>query len=252
MELSLSADALAALKSDAAISITTQGPLGEAYLELSPGSAAAPPVPPGTVLRGFEAARLEQVAQRMAGLLESTSRLLQENPEALAALVGNLTSLTHTVDEVLSDNKAQLKDLVTELSAASKDLRLLSAAARKTLEPGGRGATLINEAADAARVLNKELPPLSANATRVLANVAALSSSFTPEDGKRLKAALERYASAGEKLDQLATRAERVIARIEAGEGTLGGLQKDPQVYQDLKALISDLRAHPWKVFWKK
>jgi phospholipid/cholesterol/gamma-HCH transport system substrate-binding protein len=251
MELSLSNDALAALRTDATISVSTQGPLGEAYFELSPGSASAGPLPAGSVLRGIDAVRLEQVAQRLSRMLDSTSRMLQDNPQALAALVGNVSDLTHTVDQVLSDNRAEIQGLVTELSAAAKDLRLLSATARKTLEPGGRGAALIDGAADAAQMLNKEVPPLSANATRALAGLSALSSGFTPEDGKHLKAALERYAAAGEKLDQIAARADRLLARIEAGEGTLGGLQKDPKVYEDLKALIADLRAHPWKVLWK-
>jgi phospholipid/cholesterol/gamma-HCH transport system substrate-binding protein len=49
----------------------------------------------------------------------------------------------------------------------------------------------------------------------------------------------------------VAARAERLLARIEAGEGTLGAMQKDPQIYEDLKALITDLRKHPWKVLWK-
>lgn len=251
MELSLSSEVLSALHADASIAVATQGPLGEAYLEILPGSASAPPLPPGTVLRGIEGARLEQVAQRLSGLLDATSRMLKDNPEAIIALTRNVSGLTRTVDEVLSENRGQIQGLVTELSAAAKDLRLLSATARKTLEPGGRGAALIDEAADTAHVLKKELPPLSASATQALAGLSALSSSLTPEDGKRLKVAIERYSAAGEKLDQIATRADRLLARIEAGEGTLGGLQKDPQVYQDLKALIADLRAHPWKVLWK-
>jgi len=42
-----------------------------------------------------------------------------------------------------------------------------------------------------------------------------------------------------------------MLARIEAGEGTLGKTIKDPQVYDDLRSLLSDLKAHPWKMLWK-
>ncbi len=35
------------------------------------------------------------------------------------------------------------------------------------------------------------------------------------------------------------------------GRGTIGGLYLDPKVYEDLRALLDDLKKHPWKMFWK-
>ena len=71
------------------------------------------------------------------------------------------------------------------------------------------------------------------------------------EDGRKLKEAIGKYSAAGEKLDSIATRADRILAKLEAGEGTLGATLKDKQVYDDLKSLLADLRKHPWKMLWK-
>jgi phospholipid/cholesterol/gamma-HCH transport system substrate-binding protein len=252
LELSLEERVRSAMHADATVAVATQGPLGEPYLELGPGSERAPPLEPGAVVRGVEAPRLEVIAQRLSALLDSASRMLEEHPRALEELVGNVAGLSRTVDGVLTENRSQLQALASELAAAAKDLRVLSAVARKALEPGGRGSALLDDAAETAHALRREVPQLSTQAGKALGGLAALSGDLTPEDGARLKEALARYARAGEQLDRVATRAERILARIEAGEGTIGGLQKDPALYQDMKALLEDLKQHPWKVLWKQ
>jgi phospholipid/cholesterol/gamma-HCH transport system substrate-binding protein len=99
--------------------------------------------------------------------------------------------------------------------------------------------------------LRAEVPVMSRQAEVALGGVAALTGGFTEEDGRKLKDAIARYSAAGEKLDGIALRADRMLAKLEAGEGTLGATIKDKQVYDDLKSLLADLRKHPWKMLWK-
>ncbi len=131
-----------------------------------------------------------------------------------------------------------------ELSAAARDLRQLSAIARESLEPGGKAAQLLDDASASAKLVRQELPGLTSKADRALTGLAAVSGELTPEDGARLKAALAS-------VQQLSARADKILARIEAGEGTIGNLQKDPELAEDLRALVKDLKAHPWKVLFK-
>ncbi len=41
------------------------------------------------------------------------------------------------------------------------------------------------------------------------------------------------------------------IDRIKRQEGSLGKLIYGDKIYADLEALVSDIKAHPWKLFWK-
>jgi phospholipid/cholesterol/gamma-HCH transport system substrate-binding protein len=252
MELSVDPKARAALRADAAVTVATQGPLGESYLELYTGSAKAAPLANDAVIRGVDAPRLDLVANRLAKFLESASRVLEEDPRALSTLVRGVSGLSQTADSVLTENREDIHTLASELSAAAKDVRELARLSRKTLEPGGQTAELIDDAASSARSMKQDLPQLSLQARAVLAGLSNLAGNITPEDGQRLKTAIDKYAAAGEALDQLAVRGDRVLARIEKGQGTLGGFSNDPEVYQDLKELIADLRKHPWKMLWKE
>ncbi len=249
MTLSLDKASRAALRDDAQVTVATQGPLGEPYLELAVGTGREPLS--NEPIRGVDAARLELVAAKMSSLLESVSRLIDQNPQAIGDLIGGVAGLSHTVDGVMKENRNEIRTLLTDAAAAAKELREVAALARGQLSPGGKGAQLIDDASASAKLLRQDLPQISADAKRALGGAAAVTGQLTVEDGQRLKVAIARYTAAGEKLDRIATRAENVLVKIEAGEGTLGGLYKDPQAYQDLKALLTELKRQPWKLLWK-
>jgi phospholipid/cholesterol/gamma-HCH transport system substrate-binding protein len=250
MELSVDAPSLAALRKDAAVTVATTGPLGEAYLELYPGVSKLP-LPSDKPLRGVDAPRLDLVAGRLSSFLESASKVLEEDPRALSTLVHGVAGLSSTLDGVLTENRTDIHTLATELALAAKDLRSLSQTARANLEPGGKGARLIDDAAESAKIMRQTLPGLTQEAGKAVGGLAALSGGFTQEDGAKLRVAIDKYSAAGEKLERLADRGDRVLSRLEAGEGTAGKVLKDPQLYDDLKELVKDLRKSPWKMLWK-
>jgi phospholipid/cholesterol/gamma-HCH transport system substrate-binding protein len=252
MGLSVESEALAALRADARVTVATVGPLGEPYLELNPGSASSTPLPSGISLRGTDAPRLDLVAQQLSAFLDVASGSLADDLEGLRKLTANVSRLTTTLDTVLNENRGDLRTLTGELSVAAKDMRTLAKLARETMQPGGTGARLLGDAADTAELVKRDLPTLSGSAVKTLSGLSVMTEGLDTEDATRLKQVLARYSTAGEKLEQIATRADRLLARIEAGEGTVGALQKDKQIYEDLRGLLSDLRKHPWKVIWKE
>ncbi len=250
MTLSLTKEAAQSLRKDAAVTVSSQGPLGEPYLEVYPGSANEA-LAKGTPVRGLDAPRIDLVSNKLARFLEASSKVLENDPDAISHFVSGISGLTHTVDGVLTENRDDVREMVKEMSAAAKDLRELSALARSQLSPGGKANGMIDDAAASAKQLRGDLPELSHKASVALGGMAAVSGGLTEDDGKKLKEAIARYSAAGEKLDGIAVRADRMLAKLEAGEGTLGATLKDKQVYDDLKSLLADLRKHPWKMLWK-
>lgn len=250
MTLGVTKEAAEALRADVMITVSSVGPLGEAYLELYPGSGARP-FDPSIAIRGTDSPRIDMVSNRLASFLDAASKVLESDPEALTKLVRGVGGLTTTVDGVITENRDELKTLAQELSIAAKDLRALASTARSQLEPGGRANQLIDDAAATAKVARADLPELSRQAGVALGGLAKVSGQLTEEDGQRLKAMIAKYQSAGEKLDVLATRADHLLAKLESGEGSMGKVMKDPAVYDELKSLLTDVRKNPWKLLWK-
>ncbi|MDD5155694.1 MAG: MlaD family protein [Candidatus Omnitrophica bacterium] len=50
---------------------------------------------------------------------------------------------------------------------------------------------------------------------------------------------------------KIGTGIDSAITGIRDKEGTVGKLLYDDTIYNELEALISDLRRNPWKIFWK-
>lgn len=244
LELSVSEDALRGLHADAQVSVATVGPLGEPYLELSAGTASLPALPSGATLRGRDAPRLDLLLGRMNAFLDAASQVLEDNPDALRDLVTNVSALAARLDALIADNQGDVRVVAAEVAAAVRDVRALSTLARRALEPGGDAAALLRDGAEAARIVRTELPGLTGKADRALGGLANVSGALTAEDGQRAKAALAR-------LESISASAERILTRIERGEGTLGALQRDEKLVEDLRALVTDLKAHPWKMLWK-
>jgi phospholipid/cholesterol/gamma-HCH transport system substrate-binding protein len=251
MTLSLPADVHRALRRDLAVTVSSQGPLGEAYLELSPGTAAELHAPTEAV-RGLDAPRLDVVSDRLARLLEGLDKVLDQDPDALARLVRGVGGLAGTADAVLGENREALRGLAADLAEAARDARRASRVARVELEPGGRAASALDDAAATLRLLRRDLPELSRNASTTLAGAAALTGPLDAGDGQRLKRLIAQYQEGGAHLESVSLRADRLLARLEAGDGTLGAALADRQVFDDLRALLADLRSHPWKLLWKE
>ncbi|MCX5715721.1 MAG: MlaD family protein [Candidatus Omnitrophica bacterium] len=54
-----------------------------------------------------------------------------------------------------------------------------------------------------------------------------------------------------ESAKSVTQNADIILQRLERGEGTVGKLLKEEEVYDDLRDLVKDVKAHPWKLFMK-
>ena len=250
MILGVSKEGRAALRKDAVVTVSSQGALGEPYLELNPGLSSEP-LPADTALRGVDGPRIDIVSNRLAGFLERASKMLEENPGAISNLLTGIGGLSKNLDGVMTENREDIRSIVAELNMTVKDLRELSAIAKMQMQPGGKANAILDDASAALKVLRNDVPLMSKEAQVALGGMAALTGGFTEEDNRKLRVAITKYSAAGEKMDAIALRADRMLTKLEAGEGTMGKVIKDPAVYDDLRALLSDLKSHPWKMLWK-
>ncbi len=131
--------------------------------------------------------------------------------------------------------EGQLQNTIHNFSATSEELRLAVSENRALLR-----STLENFAA-----------------------ASKTAKALTTDREAELRKSLEHFSSAAEKLDHLSGRldslrmvVQRLATRIDRGDGTLGKLVQDDQLYTDLtasvqalRALIEDVKANPKKYF---
>lgn len=72
-----------------------------------------------------------------------------------------------------------------------------------------------------------------------------------PQTQESLRDTLANSKEATAQLTIFLTQANEVMGKINRGEGTVGQLLTKDDLYKDLKALTEDLKAHPWKLFFR-
>ena len=157
-------------------------------------------------------------------------KVRQHTVDAVTELAKELRDVTHALNR-----DGQLEKTVQDFAATSHELR---------------GVVTEN------RVL----------LTQTMNNFSAASKtarSLTTDREAELRAALDHFSSAAEKMDRLSGRLDSLRAsvqvltnRVNDGDGTIGKLVNDKQLYDDLsgsvaslKFLIEDIKQHPKKYF---
>lgn len=244
--LELDRAAAAALHADAECFVATQGALGEPYLEIGPGSSAAPPLAEGAVLRGIDPPRTDLLIARLFLVLEQTAGVMTSDKEALVKLVRAASGIAGTVDELLRERKLSLSRALDDGTASIADVHR---ALPELLSRSQRVLTKLDDGADVLLELRRELPELVARAKSILVRLD--EAHVGKDDADQVRALVAKLDKLSADLQRVSGEADVALGRVDRGEGTLGKLSKDPQVYDDLRAMLADLKAHPWKFLWK-
>lgn len=82
----------------------------------------------------------------------------------------------------------------------------------------------------------------------IVLNLASLTRSMDKAlgggSGEDLQETVRHIRTSSDSLD-------KILSGLEKGQGTAGKLLKDDEVYQDLRAFVKDIKAHPWKLLKK-
>ncbi len=232
--------------------INTQGVLGEQYLEIQPGSWDEPPLDPAHSVAGVKPPRTDLIVARLYEFLDSITGLLRDDKDVIRDFLQSGASVVRTLDDLLKTNKVEIGRLLGNVDALSKQAAELLGSIRAGVgDAATLKATLANIESISASV-KRDIDPLIAKAKKALDGVDRVTGVVGPAERDKLQKALDELVAVGGKADKLTSDAQSLVADIKKGKGTAGALLVDPQIYDDLKEMVRDLKRNPWKFFWKE
>ena len=246
------------VRKDSVARIETQGLLGDKIVEISVGTASAPPIRPGDVIASKDPTDLGQVVSQGAQTVKDVAALaasLRETAEGLkqsrvledaGAAMASARKVTDQVARIVNEverGKGWANALIYQEPVALQQLNAVVASTQKLLERVERGE-------GAAGVLTST--ESTAAARRLVAAMDRLARAVEqPDEGGLLPGLLvdPKYKSVLEDLRVVARNFRDVSDRLAGGKGTLGALVKDEpgdagirQASQDLQAAMANLR----------
>lgn len=192
--------------------LATSGLLGDRYVELVPGPAAARALPEGAVVPGETPATVDQALGQLSEVGES------------------IAGLTGTVQGTL--DRGDLDRLIENLAATSEEIRRLVEANRQNVDATASNFRL------ASQTLARELPRLSEQMSGVIEQISAI----LEENRGQLQGSL---ANAEELTREMQTSVEnfnQISGRIARGEGTLGKLVTSDRAHEELVSTLDSIQ----------
>lgn len=223
------------VKADSVARLQSESLLGGRVIDISIGSGAAPEVPDGGRIEGRAGVGLDQLVDSVGGMSADVRQLAQSfqaNQEDLFARLGSAVDEAHeafaTINRVLGQNEASLNDGMKAIGDLGPRLdgvvtRLDNITAQIESGQGTLGRLVYDES------LYDEVKALAES----LNGSAARLSEILDANGEDVGAALQALADAGPQFQRTMERVESITRKIDEGQGTLGKLVNDEQLYTE-------------------
>jgi phospholipid/cholesterol/gamma-HCH transport system substrate-binding protein len=145
-----------------------------------------------------------------------------------------LGDVMETFEKMMGDPKSQQNILRTfdNMNQATANMLALSISSREKID----------------KMLN-DLSKSSAAAPELMASAQKLSKNLTDLIGALNK---KDVTETMKNVKQTMKNMNELTTDIHNGKGTIGVLLTDETMADDVKSLVEELKAHPWKLLWKK
>jgi phospholipid/cholesterol/gamma-HCH transport system substrate-binding protein len=241
-----------AIHANAEFYISTQGVLGEQYLEIRPGAVEKPALDASVSHTGESPPRTDLIVSKLYQFLESITDLLRDDKQVIRDFLKSGASVVRTLDEILKANQTEIGRLLVNVDNLTKEASGVLASIRSGIGDAKQiRATLANVETISAAV-KRDIEPLIAKAKRALDGVDNVTSTVGPAEKKKIQQALDHLLAVADKAQGIATDAQVLVADVKRGKGTAGAFLVNQEIYDDLKELVRDLKRNPWKFFWKE
>lgn len=240
------------LHSDAVFYVTTQGVLGEQFLAIEPGGTAQSPLDLSHPVTGIDPPRIDLFLAQAYTLLDDTVTALHANRQQIGGMVDDLSGILHDSRDVLHRNTGRVDSILENADRTIRDADGLVNAARDRYVDGVQARRIIQHAESILATIDREAPPLSRDARALMARLDHIAQGVGDPQIQDLQRTLREVRTLSERANTVMTDVQAVSTRVRAGQGTVGALLMDEEIYDDLQEMIRDLKHNPWKFFWRE
>lgn len=264
------------IRQDAAFTITTQGVLGEPYVEITSTDASLPPIERGAVYQGTDPPRLDQLLAGgydvIDGLRELVRRLndnqrgdairIDDFINNIADLAGNIDervventeeidSIIENIDLVIaeiSENRQTIPTILTNVESATGEFDRLGRSLNRGVGDGSEVREILENVEEVSEVAAERADPMLASIQEAAASAERILSGNEPQ----IDNTIDNVEQISGDLVAASGDVRTVIGRIEAGEGSIGRLLADEEIYEDIREFVRELKRRPWRIIWKE
>jgi phospholipid/cholesterol/gamma-HCH transport system substrate-binding protein len=258
---------------DSTATVRSEGLLGEKYVEIVPGTPGRPPLGDGDILaRSEKPAGIDDLITNLSAGMDDIRAVTksfknvfgtEEGEERMHAILGNLESATESMDMLLAGNQARLENIIVNLDTALESLSVILTENQNSFKiTMDNFVKITNPLADNAPEIVDNLRAVTANLRGMLdenrdnlregiTNVSTMAGNMNTvvtENREDLRVTMQNVRVATENMASMSDNLNQVALRINEGQGTIGKLVTDDEVYENLNETLIGAKSYVGKV----
>ena len=249
MEVRIDDDVNETLHEDALFYVTSQGILGEPFLAIEPGTVEKPVLVEGTVHAGLDPPRLDLALALGFELLQTMVTAVRNNRDELEGMLHNASGVLAGLNEVLGKDKAQINAIINNLVQISDNGNKLVIGLKENYVEGPQVKRIMDNLDRTLTATSQNTGPLMADARGAINDARDV---LGPEQREKIKSAISDAQQLTSSANVTLADAKQIIGHMKRGEGTVGALLMDEEIYDDVQEMLRDLKHNPWKLFWRE
>ncbi len=245
--------ALGSIHDDAIFYVTTQGVLGEQFLSIDPGTTGRATLTDGAIVKGIDPPRLDLFLAKAYDLLDTTVTGLQNNRQLISDIAVNTAGLLKNLNVALTENRGRIDRTLENVEELSKQAKELTIDARARYVDNPKILRTIENIDRLTSDVQRDSGPLLKDTREAAANLNRISATLgAPDEQAKVQKAIDDIGQLVARANATAADAQAIVAHIKKGDGTVGALVMDEELYDDMQEMLRDLKHNPWKFLWKQ
>lgn len=237
---------------DAQFVITTQGVLGEPFIGILPGDPDKPPMPDGSIRQGKDPPRLDLFLAEASDLMHLAHEALTKENGPVQDIAKHGASLIKGLDLLVIENRDTITRITKNTEALSKSAVELVDATKEKVD-GPQVKRILHNIDVTTAALAKDTGPLLKKTNDAVAHLDEITTdTLGKEQREQIKKTLKNIEAIAQNANKTTTDVQAIVAHIKAGEGSVGALVMDEEIYDDLQEMLRDIKHNPWKLFWRE
>ena len=238
---------------DADFYVTTIGVLGEQFMAIDPGTPEHPVLAPESTVKGIDPPRIDLFLAKAYELLDVTVNGIKNNRETIAAIADNTAGLLKGLNVLVTGNKDRIDRIVANVEELTVEAKTLTHDARINYVDNPKLIHTVENVDVLTTKIRDDATPMLKDAREALANLNHISSTVAdPAQLEKIRKALTDLAQLAERANATIADTQVIVAHIKKGEGTVGALVMDEEIYDDVQEMVRDLKHNPWKFLWRE
>lgn len=257
---------------DSVAKVQGKGLLGEKFVEIVPGTSTTFVPNGGELKNSVSPANLEDIVGKLGGALDDIKSVTEslkdslgtsEGKQGLKSIISNLSSLSADLQSVVGGNKERLNSIILNVDKAASLLQgMLSenrGNLRETMENTSKTMRsfeqktpeLLAHLDEAAKGVRDMLAENRENVKLGISNIKEAGGNINQvvaDNRDNFKVAMENLKNGSEKLDKIMENIKQISGKLEKGEGTIGRLIQEDEVYNNLNQTLESTNTLAKKV----